>query len=92
MQTTQYNGFLIPKSGMGESLKTPQDYIKSGVSQVDFLLDRNLLDSKTKLLDFGCGVGRILTALKYENIQFQKYVGIDTKENFIDFCNEILKL
>lgn len=91
MKTAKYKGFNVPLgSGIGEGIKTPKAFIESGIEQVSFLAKRNLLDEHSNILDFGCGVGRFWLALKFAKIDFNEYVGIDTKENCINWCKENL--
>lgn len=74
--------------------KTISDYSKIAVdfdrtrSKTQWQVMQALADfagSGERILDFGCGNGRLFDLLKSKNIE---YVGIDPVEEFIDICRE----
>ncbi len=49
------------------------------------------LNGNSKVLDFGCGIGRVLAALKKDGPDPKNIVGMDIMPPVIDFCNQHLK-
>lgn len=49
------------------------------------------LPGHARILDFGCGIGRVLAALRKRNITSQPIVGMDIMPPVIDFCNTYLQ-
>jgi len=82
------NKLNIPKFKSNQGLNNTTDYINSGVSQINFLIQHSLLNKDTNLLDFGCGQGRIANSLEFLNFKCNSYVGIDTDKKSINWCNQ----
>ena len=80
-----YQHLHLPNFRTNQALSDNEAYIQSGVEQVHYLTDHNLLDAHTRLLDFGCGQGRLLNALMYNQQSFAHYTGIDTSKKSIEW-------
>ena len=86
-----YEGISLPLNRSNENLSGHKAYLDSGVEQVNFLISKELFNTDTKLLDFGCGQGRLLNTLKFTKSEFRSYTGLDTSKKAIDWCNKHLK-
>lgn len=49
------------------------------------------LPGTAKILDFGCGIGRVLASLRKQGVVSQPIVGMDIMPPVVDFCNAHLK-
>ncbi|GAA0191689.1 hypothetical protein GCM10009122_54240 [Fulvivirga kasyanovii] len=90
-QTISYKGLNLPNFRTNQQLSSNEDYLNSGIEQVDFLKEKGLLTNSSKILDFGCGQGRLANTLEYTNTPFSSYTGIDTDKKSIDWCNKNLR-
>lgn len=86
----RYKGLTLPVSRNNEKLSDNRAYLNSGVEQLNFLNRNNLINEKSKILDFGCGQGRLLNTLKFTNTAFSYYVGLDTSRKSINWCKKHL--
>lgn len=86
------DGSIIPKSNFrlcGQDFKDNSFYIKSAENEVDRLINHLGLNKKSKILDIGCGVGRLATGLirVLGNIN---YIGLDIDQKSINWCNRYI--
>ena len=63
-QTISYKGLNLPNFRTNQQLSSNEDYLNSGIEQVDFLKEKGLLTDSSKILDFGCGQGRLANTLE----------------------------
>jgi SAM-dependent methyltransferase len=59
----------------------------SDVSLADYLLNRLPSDKAAKILDFGCGFGQILRALK--TLGYSNAIGLDVEPAAIAYCDSV---
>lgn len=85
-----YEGIILPTTRSNEGLSDHKAYLDSGIEQIAFLKQNHLISKNSKILDFGCGQGRLLNSLKYSKTKFSKYIGLDTSENSIKWCQKYL--
>jgi FkbM family methyltransferase len=83
-------GIILPEIRSNEGLSSHKEYIKSGIEQINFLKNEKLISEDTRILDFGCGQGRLLNSLKYSKTNFSSYIGLDTSEDSIRWCQSHL--
>ena len=56
------------------------------------ILSRHLkLDSNAKLLDFGCGIGRVALSVLKHRPQVRQLVGLDIMPQVVDFCRSAIE-
>ena len=78
------------RTGGRTRMSSDEKWIAAGqnlVRQLSDLLARDggTLDSKSRILDLGCGPGRLLTALHSLDLEYGEFVGIDVQQRFIDW-------
>lgn len=74
-----YKGLHFPQSRSNETLSDNEEYLRSGLHQVEFLSYNELIsnkNNKTRVLDFGCGQGSLFNVLQYSETKFDSYFGI----------------
>ena len=86
----RFNSLNLPAFRSNQGLKSNQDYLNSGVEQINFLKSGNMLNAESSILDFGCGQGRLVNALEYSGTTIKSYTGIDTDERSISWCDKNL--
>ena len=62
------------------------DYTSSGIELRDFLIRNTDLHPDSKILDLGCGTGRLGHALRHY-LQNGSYYGVDLKRSYIKHCH-----
>lgn len=87
----KFESLNLPAFRSNQGLKSNQDYINSGIEQLDFLISENLLNADTDILDFGCGQGRLVNAMEYAASPFKSYCGVDTSKRSVDWCEKHLR-
>jgi SAM-dependent methyltransferase len=87
----KHQGVKLPVSRSNEKLSDNQSYLESGKEQINYLLKFKLINNNTKLLDFGCGQGRLLNSLVYYETKFLKFCGLDTSKEAIHWCKKHLQ-
>ena len=85
-----FEGVNLSVSRSNENLSDNRSYLESGVEQINHLVKFELINDNTKILDFGCGQGRFLNSLIFNNTKFQEYTGLDTSKKAIDWCKKHL--
>ena len=81
-----YGCINLPVVRSNEGLDTDEKYIDSIREQILHLRSLGALKPDDRILDFGCGQGRLANGLKYFKIPAERYVGIDTDLNAINWC------
>ena len=87
---------ILPPAGLragGEHFKDNKDYIKTAVRDVKRLRRTAGLTMNSRVLDWGCGAGRLAIGIKehFPEGRIKHYQGVDVKENAIDWANKNLK-
>ena len=77
----------------GEHFKNDKDFIKKAVRDVKRLQRICGLTLTSRVLDWGCGAGRLAIGIKehFPEGRIQHYHGVDVKKNAIDWADENLK-
>lgn len=89
-EVEKFESLNLPTFRSNQGLNSNQEYLDSGVEQINFLKSENMLNDETRILDFGCGQGRLVNALEFSGSAFKSYVGIDTNERSVSWCNKYL--
>ena len=87
---TKYKELYFPNMRSNENLKDNSLYLQSAVEQVNHLSDYCALNKDSRILDFGCGQGRLVNGIFSLKKSFHSYIGIDTNIKSINWCNRWL--
>ena len=85
-----YQDLFLPDFRSNENLNNNSEYLQSAIEQVEHLEKLCNLSEDTKLLDFGCGQGRLVNGIQYLQKNISIYTGIDTDGYSIRWCNKWL--
>jgi SAM-dependent methyltransferase len=91
-ETIVYRGYPIPprylRSRMcGEAFRSDDFYLKSAVVEATRLSTRLGYTKSSRLVDVGCGLGRLATGM-LEEFGEVAYFGLDANRQFIEWCRE----
>lgn len=83
----EYAGAILPPRSMrpNQGLRRERLYLKSTTGQLDLL--SGLLNDDVDILDFGSGPGRMAIGLLHYGHAFGSYLGVDAREDFVDWGN-----
>lgn len=90
-----YNGTRLPAKYLrycGSNFRDNGHYYNSAISEATRLINKMNANSSTKVLDVGCGVGRLGIGLKQVLPDIGRYTGVDVSVRAIDWCKNICKL
>lgn len=81
------------RTGGRERMSSDEKWIVAGqnlVRQLSRLLARDggALDPSTRILDLGCGPGRLLTGLQSLGMEYGEFVGVDVQQRYIDWLSK----
>ena len=88
-----YQGLRLPPPGSRfctEDWKDDAFYVSSAKAEVERLVSLAQLDEQSKLLDIGCGQGRLAIGLTAKLPKIDLYCGIDVSRRSIEWCNRNL--
>ncbi|MCG6154846.1 class I SAM-dependent methyltransferase [Rubinisphaera margarita] len=89
----EYEGVRLPPHRLrfcGQEFRDDQFYLKSGLSEVDRLVDHCGLQESSSVLDVGCGPGRLAIALQQRFPNLRSYLGVDVHSASIQWCQRFL--
>jgi SAM-dependent methyltransferase len=78
---------LIPIR-FNEGLNNDSDFLHSALEQIRTLQRYHTFSASTRLLDYGCGQGRLAFGLISDGVEMGGYLGLDTHEESIKWCQE----
>ena len=73
-KTPSWREYILPK-------RTETEFFNEGKQQATVLNDLNLFDETSSILEFGCGIGRVL---KYINTNDTNKTGVDVCQAYLD--------
>lgn len=79
-----YENVRLPTRRSNQGLGSNELYVSETTTQISKFLNAD--SSDVKILDFGCGQGRLLNGLILSKINFLEYVGIDIDSNSVSWC------
>jgi SAM-dependent methyltransferase len=88
-----YQGLRLPPPSSRfctEDWKNDAFYVSSAKAEVERLVSLAQLDEQSKLLDIGCGQGRLAIGLAAKLPKIDLYCGIDVSRRSIEWCNRNL--
>lgn len=91
LRSKKYKETFLPIIRSNEGLNDDEEYIKSAIDQVKFLQKYCNITSSTKILDFGCGQGRLANGFILSGLYQVSYHGIDTNAKSISWCKHWLQ-
>lgn len=74
----------------GAHFRADAEFVAAGRRDARRLVDRGLLDASTRLLDLGCGAGRLAIGVTAEVGTIASYRGIDVDPTVIAWCDRHL--
>lgn len=74
----------------GEHFVQDADYVRLAVRDVVTLQEVGGLDAGSRVLDWGCGAGRLAVGLHLAGADFASYLGVDVQAPDVDWANEHL--
>lgn len=83
--TQYYNGIRLPKSG--EIFTGRGDFLRSGKKTVDHLIKHADLQHNSKVLDIGCGLGRVAVPMT-DILTKGEYYGFDIVSGGIKYAQK----
>ena len=90
-QPRYVGGIYLPRRRFNEGLGGNSEYIESAEALVDSLASYCDVDATLRVLDFGCGQGRLAQGLLLKAADVGEYCGIDTDKWSIDWCEKWVK-
>jgi SAM-dependent methyltransferase len=89
----RWRGMVIPPAVLthcGRLTDTPEKFHASACAEADRLTQQLGLNASSRLLDIGCGAGRLAIGLLARNAAFNTYLGIDVSQVRIEWCQRNL--
>lgn len=74
----------------GAHFRKDADFIKAGVRDVRLLRRRAGLTRKSRLLDWGCGAGRLAIGVRHLLGNIEEYHGVDVQPELLDWARDNL--
>lgn len=75
----------------GPALQDDDRYLRFATESVEQLRRLVTLSSRTRLLDLGCGPGRLLIGLLREHVEFASYLGVDVDPAAVEWAGANLQ-
>jgi SAM-dependent methyltransferase len=88
-RAVEVDGLFIPPANIrlgGAHFQDDRDFIESGRADARKLHQAFGIDGSSRILDVGCGVGRLPIGVAAEFGKIQNYTGIDVSRDSIDWC------
>lgn len=74
----------------GEHFRSDAEFVESGRDEARSLAVDGCLTSRSSLLDFGCGAGRLAVGLLEEEAPLERYAGVDVRASVIRWAHRNL--
>jgi SAM-dependent methyltransferase len=90
---TDRPSFPLPPAELragGRHFTEDDDFVRSAARDAKRLRKAALLQASSRVVDWGCGAGRLLYGLREELGEVADYIGIDVRADDIDWANENL--
>ncbi len=91
--TTRHDGWLLPGKQLrlcGPEFWDEALFLSSGRTEAARLVQHFELGCHTRLLDVGCGVGRLAIGLMAEVGELEAYCGVDVSQRSVNWCSRHL--
>lgn len=88
---TVYDGVILPPPGMrlmGEKFYDDAYYLSSSLKEGQRLVNDLGVNLSTRMLEIGSSSGRSVIGLLQKTAAVAEYVGVDTKLNNVNWCNQ----
>lgn len=85
----EFEGLVLPPvemRGGGGTRATDADYVRSARANARMLAERCGLTTESRVLDVGCGHGRLLIGILAEQGAVGRYLGLDVRPRVIDWA------
>lgn len=81
-----YRGVHLPAIRSNEGLGDDDAYLASAMADVEAISQYKAITPSTRILDFGCGQGRLANGLILAEVGLEQYCGVDTNAESISWC------
>lgn len=88
---TVYDGVILPPLGMrlmGDKFYDDAYYLTSSLKEGQRLVNELGVNRSTHMLEIGSSSGRSVIGLLQKTAEVAEYVGVDTKPNNVNWCNQ----
>lgn len=88
-----YDEYILPAKHLrycGSNFHDNEYYISSALKEANRLINELSLNKNSRILDVGCGVGRLAIGISKKIPNISEYCGIDVSERAIDWCNKYI--
>ena len=84
IDSERYQGLVLPTRRSNQGMSSNRTYLDETAAQLASFLGKGGDD--VKLLDFGCGQGRLLNGIMHGGIAFDEYIGLDVDPKSLAWC------
>lgn len=92
-KTTRYQNRVLPAKHLrlcGQEFKSDEYFLESARAEADRLIQHLGLAAGSRVMDFGCGYGRLPIGILDRIGEIRRYQGIDVMKPAIDWCNRYI--
>lgn len=92
--SVKYGSIYLPARHLrycGTDFYNDDHFFNSAIYEARRLITRMGVTNNSKVLDVGCGVGRLAIGLLHELPSIKQYYGIDVSQKSINWCNKYLQ-
>ena len=92
-KSINYKGVVLPARNLrycGSEFQSDQIFLNTAIHEVRRLESKLGLSKDTRILDVGCGVGRLAIGLLSAGTEINEYIGVDVSKKSIAWCNQYL--
>ena len=76
----------------GDKFKDDEYFLNSAKAEAQRLVEQTSLSPQSRILDLGCGVGRLPLGIIAQGLQVESYWGLDVDKRSIGWCKKYIQL
>lgn len=92
-QTSRYQNRVLPAKHLrlcGQDFKSDEYFLDSARAEAERLIRRLGMTADSRVMDLGCGYGRLPIGILERIGEIRRYQGIDVMKRAIDWCNRYI--